>query len=78
MTAGGAGLYCMNNGTSDSSTGGRVAPVSRTAPAANNELDRIKEDLLKAEVRLARAKATAAGAEVDVRVLTTQLRKLAK
>ena len=55
-----------------------IAATQRTNPAPANELERIKDDLLKAEVRLARARATAAGAEVDVRVLTAQLRKLAK
>ena len=68
----------MNNGTSESTGGGRLAAAQRTAPAPASELERIKDDLLKAEVRLARARATAAGAEVDVRVLTTQLRKLAR
>lgn len=68
----------MNNGTSESTSGGRAAAAQRTSPVPTNELERIKDDLLKAEVRLARARATAAGAEVDVRVLTMQLRKLAK
>ena len=68
----------MNNGTSESIGSGRAAAAQRTSPVHASELDRIKDDLLKAEVRLARARATAAGAEVDVRILTTQLRKLAK
>ena len=68
----------MNNGTSEATGGSRLAATQRTAPAPASELERLKDDLLKAEVRLARARATAAGAEVDVRVLTTQLRKLAK
>jgi hypothetical protein len=68
----------MNNGNSEINTSGRVAVAARSAPTASNELERIKDNLLKAEVRLARARATAAGAEVDVRVLTMQLRKLAK
>ena len=68
----------MNNGSSESTGSSRLAATQRTNPAPANELERIKDDLLKAEVRLARARATAAGAEVDVRVLTTQLRKLAK
>jgi hypothetical protein len=39
-----------------------------------DELSHLKRQLLQAEVRLARARATAAGAEADVKVLTARLR----
>lgn len=64
----------MNIGTTDST----VAPDRRGAAPAADELTRTKQDLLKAEVRLAKARATIATAEIDVRVLTARLRALAK
>lgn len=42
------------------------------------ELTHLKRQLLQAEVRLAKARATAAGAEVDVKVLNSRLRALTK
>lgn len=54
-------------------------PLARTTPlAAADELFRAKRELLKAEVRLAKARASAAAAEVDVKVLGGRLRALAK
>jgi len=42
------------------------------------ELTRLKRELLQAEVRLAKARATATGAEVDIRVLNARLKALAR
>jgi len=49
---------------------------SRTAEG-EDELTRLKLDLLKAEVRLAKARAGVAGAEADVKVLSAKLKSLA-
>lgn len=43
-----------------------------------DELTRLKHELLQAEVRLAKARATAAGAEIDIKVLNTRLKAFAK
>ena len=70
----------MNNGNSESSSGdqsARLARGARSAPALD-ELDRLKRELLQAEVRLAKARATAVGAEIDVKFLNAQLRAFAK
>lgn len=63
----------MNNNTVE------LSPT-RTARAgdSSDDLTQLKKDLMQAEIRLAKARATIAGAEVDVKVLTTQLRTLAK
>lgn len=63
----------MNNGTTE-------IPTNRL-PRVNDpsdELTKLKKELLQAEVRLAKARATIAGAEVDVKVLNTRLKALAK
>ena len=43
-----------------------------------DELTRLKHELLQAEVRLAKARATAAGAEIDIKVLNARLKAFAK
>ena len=43
-----------------------------------DELSQLKRQLLQAEVRLARARATVSGAEVDVKVINARLRALTK
>ncbi len=42
------------------------------------ELNLVKRELMQAEVRLAKARATVSGAEADVKVLNARLRALAK
>ena len=66
-------LYHMNNSTVE-------LPPSRPARGADSsdELEQLKKDLMQAEIRLAKARATIAGAEVDVKVLSSRLRALAK
>jgi hypothetical protein len=66
----------MNNGTLESLQTNRSAGGARS-PGAADELTKLKAELMKAEVRLAKARATAAGAEVDVKVLSAQLKAAA-
>ena len=64
----------MNNGNVQLSR----ARTSTDGPATPDELSRAKRELLQAEVRLAKARASAAAAEVDIRVIGTRLKALAK
>jgi len=66
----------MNNGITDTSPAERLAGISRAArsTAHIDELHQLKRELLQAEVRLAKARATAAGAEIDIKVLTARLK----
>lgn len=63
----------MNNGTAE-------IPTSRLpqAGATPDELTKLKKELLSAEVRLAKARATVTGAEVDIRVLNARLKAVAR
>ena len=54
----------MNNGT--------------TETPATAELETLKRELMKAEVRLAKARATVVSAEIDIKVLSTRLKIAAK
>lgn len=69
----------MNNGPTDTAHGSSHA---RSAHARNtgldDELSRVKRELLKAEVKLARARATVVTAEIDVKALTSRLKELAR
>ena len=65
----------MNNGTQEPTTAaGRGARTTTTT----DELDTLKRELMKAEVRLAKARATVVTAEIDIKVLNGRLRALAK
>lgn len=70
----------MNNGTSDTPSTDRTATSARnTRPPANaDDLETLKRELMKAEVRLAKARATVTTAEIDIKVLNTRLKALAK
>lgn len=70
----------MNNGNSDPSQTDLLSRASRTRAATSipDELSRLKHELMQAEVRLAKARATAAGAEIDIKVLTARLKTHAK
>jgi hypothetical protein len=62
----------MNNGTSE-------APATARNPrTTTDELDTLKRELMKAEVRLAKARATVVSAEIDIKVLSTRLKAHAK
>lgn len=70
----------MNNGNSETpqlDLSSRTARLSRTA-ASDDELTRLKHELLQAEVRLAKARATATGAEIDIKVLNARLKEFTK
>ena len=62
----------MNNGTSEAST------TARNPRTTTDELDTLKRELMKAEVRLAKARATVVSAEIDIKVLSTRLKAAAK
>lgn len=53
-------------------------PVASVRAGQSDELATIKQELLKAEVKLAKARAAAAGAEVDIKVLTARLKAITK
>lgn len=55
----------MNNGTTEANLG---AGRTTLRPAANDDaLMQAKRDLMQAEVRLAKARATVVSAEIDIR-----------
>ncbi len=62
----------MNNGTSE------APATARTLRTTTDELDTLKRELMKAEVRLAKARATVVSAEIDIKVLNTRLKTLMK
>lgn len=68
----------MNNGNLEIPD--RVATSARAPHSLVNEdeLSRLKHELLQAEVRMARARATMAGAEVDIKVLNSRLKAITK
>jgi hypothetical protein len=70
----------MNNGNSDTLPLDQTARTPRGARpiAGDDELTKLKQQLLQAEVRLARARATVVGAEIDIKVLGTRLKAFAK
>ncbi|WP_415910004.1 hypothetical protein [Oleiharenicola sp. Vm1] len=62
----------MNNGTSE-------LPAARLRGSdAPDELTKLKKELLQAEVRLAKARATVTGAEIDIKVLNSRLKAFMK
>jgi hypothetical protein len=69
----------MNNGTQETSQADRPSGPARAFKTAINieELSQLKRDLLRAEVRLGKARATVVGAELDIRVLNAKLKALA-
>ena len=70
----------MNNGTHDTALADRPPNAKRSPRGVINddELSQLKRELMQAEVRLAKARATAAGAEVDIKVLNSRLKALTK
>jgi hypothetical protein len=66
--------FAMNNGIQDATTAARQNRT--TLPA--DDLDTLKRELMKAEVRLAKARATVVSAEIDIKVLSTRLKAAAK
>ena len=70
----------MNNGNSETLPLDQTVRTPRGArPAAgDDELTKLKHQLLQAEVRLAKARATVVGAEIDIKVLNTRLKAYLK
>ena len=70
----------MNNGTSDLPSTDRTATSTRNPrPSASaDDLETLKRELMKAEVRLAKARATVTTAEIDLNMLSVRLRALTK
>ena len=64
----------MNNGTSETPASAR----SPRSPTSADELDTLKRELMKAEVRLAKARATVDSAEIDIKVLNNRLKCFTK
>lgn len=61
-------VIIMNNGTTE-------LPVSRPRGADTpDELSKLKKELLQAEVRLAKARATVSGAEIDIKMINARLK----
>lgn len=71
--------HTMNTGNTDASQPDRV-PSARAARTSLNtdELSRLKQELMQAEVRLAKARATVVSAEIDIKVINTRLREFMK
>ena len=70
----------MNNGNSDLPSADRAAGSARNPRTSVNadELATLKHELMKAEVRLAKARATVTTAEIDIKVLNSRLKALVK
>ena len=64
----------MNNGTQELTATARGARTTTTT----DELDTLKRELMKAEVRLAKARATVVSAEIDIKVLNSRLKSFMK
>jgi hypothetical protein len=66
----------MNNSNTDTLP---AITENRTKTAnSTDELTRLKRELLQAEVRLAKARATMVTAEIDIKVLNTRLKELTR
>ncbi len=56
-----------------------TSPARVSRPLVNSEeLSQLKRELLQSEVRLAKARATAAGTEVDIKVLNARMKALTR
>jgi hypothetical protein len=70
----------MNNGNSETLPLDQTSRATRPGRPNDNddELSKLKQQLLQAEVRLARARATVVGAEIDIKVLNARLKAFLK
>ncbi len=68
----------MNNGTVESASTVAQNHSSRHPAGDQDALAKAKRELLQAEVRLARARATVVAAEIDIKVASARLRSLVK
>lgn len=57
----------------------QIAPARNTrGTAGGDELSRLKRELVQAEVRLGRARATVTVAELDIKAINARIRELVK
>jgi hypothetical protein len=70
----------MNNGNLETSPSPRPGTNAQghVACVDDAELSRLKRELLQAEVRLAKARATLVGTEADIKVVSARLRALTR
>ncbi|HVU15447.1 MAG TPA: hypothetical protein VHD32_00870 [Candidatus Didemnitutus sp.] len=70
----------MNNGNPEIAQPDRQATPGRIgrSPGNGDELSRLKRELVQAEVKLGRARATVTIAELDIRAINARIRELAK
>jgi hypothetical protein len=69
----------MNTGNSDTTQADRSTTGHAPRSTVNlDELTRLKLELMQAEVRLAKARATVVSAEIDIKVISTRLREFMK
>lgn len=68
----------MNNGTLESPPASPHNRSPRPSSGSDDELSKAKRQLLQAEVKLAKARATVVTAEIDIKVATARLRSLTK
>jgi hypothetical protein len=69
----------MNTGNSDTTQADRSTTGRAPRSTVNlDELTRLKLELMQAEVRLAKARATVVSAEIDIKVISTRLREFMK
>jgi len=64
----------MSNGASEAPASTRLPRTTTTT----DELDTLKRELMKADMRLAKARATVVSAEIDIKVLSTRLKAAAR
>ncbi len=67
----------MNNGMTEATQVAATRSAARSN-AGEEALTQAKRELLQAEVRLAKARATVVSAEIDIKAATARLRALAK
>lgn len=69
----------MNTGSTDTTQPDRTPSGRASRQSANtDELSRLKQELMQAEVRLAKARATVVSAEIDIKVINTRLKAYMK
>jgi hypothetical protein len=75
----------LHAGTKPMSSSAELSPIGSTSgsriprpDSVQDELTQLKRQLLQAEVRLAKGRATVSGSEADVKLLNSRLRALTK
>lgn len=70
----------MNNANTETTLPDRQVPPARNprVPGSGDELSRLKRELVQAEVRCGRARATVTVAELDIKAINSRIRELVK